>query len=551
MPIENRGYTETNLIYPRIKRLSNGELMMSFMNHTFGWEPYVALSSDDGKSWHHTQRLQDQKPGKSSVGADTLIYVNPDFIELNDGRILLAYQCRWKKGYNDLEHTNENCYIEIMTSEDKGRTWGAARRIYSGRCWEPAMLQLPNGEIQMFITDSNDVKYKRSQPATIVIRSYDGGKTWQGKKSCSYKDGEIISRTIDERGSYDGMPSAVILDDGSLAMPLEVWSGVLKMDQTPVIITTDKQSNWKSDQSIRLTGGPDFPNKRQLHKDLQAYGPYICRLPSGEPIVLSSGKYKGEFGMWALIGDNKAENFNHATKPFQGYWGCIDYIGDNKVLACGTYDYKDSIGNKRHMLHTAIGRINRSKNITKGQIDHHKLNDFNRERNDYWFVGAMDKTCSMVDFGYDDSGFIISGYVFDDDILAFTPENSDGTSILIARLQENGEYDTYKFAVNALGKYDLYREVGSSWVKANSGIIPVECVGSVNQRGDKDTGYSYLATIPWSEIGGSPQPGEVLRIHPRHHFKTTRKESPVSATVEEAAGENPDYPSEWLKVSLK
>lgn len=550
LPIENRGYIENNLIYPRIKRLSNGELMMSFMNNTYGWEPYVAISSDNGKSWHNVQRLQDQKPGKSSVGADTLIYVNPDFIELNDGRIMLAYQCRWKKGYNDLEHTNENCFIEIMTSDDKGRTWSDARRIYTGRCWEPAMLQLPSGEIQMYITDSNDVKYKRSQPGTIVIRSFDGGKTWQGKKSCSYKDGEIISRTIDERGSYDGMPSAVILDDGTLAMPLEVWSGVLKMDQTPVIVTTDKQTNWKSDQSIRQKGGPDYPHKRQLHKDLQAYGPYICRLPSGEPIVLASGKYKGNFGMWALIGDKNADNFNHATSPFQGYWGCIDYIGDNKVLACGTFDYKDSYDKKRHMIHTAIGRINRSKNISKGVLTHQPIKDFNRESNDYWFVGAKDKSCSMVNFGYDDNSLNVSNYVFDDDILAFTPENSDGTSLLIARPKANGSYDVYKFVANANGKYDIYREVGSSWVKTSNGEIPVEIAGTVNQKDDTDTGYSFVAKIPWTEIGGAPSRGEVLRIHPRHHFKTTQKESPVAATIEDAAGENPDYPSEWLKVTL-
>ena len=74
-------------------------------------------------------------------------------------------------------------------------------------------------------------------------------------------DGEIISRTFDERGSYDGMATAVRLDDGSLIMPLEVWSGVYKMDQTPVLIKTDSATNWRSDQSIRITGGPDIRPK--------------------------------------------------------------------------------------------------------------------------------------------------------------------------------------------------------------------------------------------------------------------------------------------------
>lgn len=551
LPIENRGYVEKNLIYPRIKRLGNGELMMSFMNHTFGWEPYVALSSDNGRSWHSVQRLQDQKPGRSSVGADTLVYVNPDFIELRNGTIMLAYQCRWKKGYNDLKHTNENCFIEIMTSGDHGRTWSEPRRVYTGRCWEPALLELPSGEIQMYITDSNEVKYRRSQPGTIVIRSFDGGKTWQGKESCSYKDGEIISRTIDERGSYDGMPSAVILDDGSLAMPLEVWSGVLKMDQTPVVVVTDGATNWKSDQSVRQKGGPAYPRKKQLHKDLQAYGPYICRLPSGEPIVISSGKYKGQQGMWTLIGDRHADNFNHATSPFPGYWGCIDYVGDNRVLASSTFDYTDSIGKKRHMVKTAMGRLNRSKTLRKGEKQELSLRSFDRENNDFWFVGAQDASCSFVDFAYDDKGLWIITYVFDDDILAFTPENSDGTSVLVARPDDKGGFDTYKLVVNGLGRYSLYREQGSSWVPVDSGVVPVDCEGTVNKSGDRDTGYGCRVLIPWDKIGGEYRPGERLRAHPRHHFKTTHKEGPVSATIEEAAGENSDYPSEWLSVMLK
>lgn len=550
--VDNRGYVENNLIYPRIKRMSNGQLMMSFMNNTYGWEPYVALSDDNGQSWHHVQRLQDQKQGISSAGDDTFVYVNPDFIELANGDILLAYQCRWKKGYNDLEHTNENCFIETMVSHDKGLTWDAAKRVYTGRCWEPAMLQLPSGEIQMYITDSNDVRYKRSQPCTIVIRSFDNGKTWQGKPECSYRDGEVISRTIDERGSYDGMPSAVILNDGAIAVPLEVWSGVLKMDQTPVIVVTDKATNWHSDQSIRRDGGPGYPAKRQIHKDLQAYGPYITRLPEGEPIVISSGKYKGQQGMWVLVGDCNADNFNHATSPFQGYWGSIDYIGDNKVMAASTFDYKDDTGTKRHMVKTAIGRINRSKTLRKGMIpDPAVPASFDSGNNSWWFLGAQSPTHVFNDFGYDDNGFVIAGALFDTELRAFTPDNSDASGMLIGRDKGNGEFDIFRTVVNAEGKYNIYRQQGTSWVLIDSGVTPVKCDGTVNDSSDSDKGFTYTLRIPWDKLGGIPAKGEKLRLHPRLHYKTTEKEGPVSATFEEADGENTDYPSEWLSATLE
>ena len=549
IPVVNKGYTETNIMYPRIKRLADGRLMMSFMNNTYGWEPYVAFSDDNGTTWHGATRLVEQVKGTSSAGDDDLVIVNPDFIQLADGTILLAYQRRWKKGYNDLDHTNENCYIEIMSSADGGASWTDPRRIYTGRCWEPAMLQLPSGEIQMYITDSNEVKYKRSQPCTTLIRSFDGGRTWQGKDHCTYKDGEIISRTIDSRGSYDGMASAVRLDDGSLLLPVEVWSGVHKMDQTPVIIKTDAATNWRSDQSIRANGGPDYPAKKQVNKDLTGYGPYICRLPSGHPLVLAGGaKYKGKPGAWVLVGDRNGDNFGNASSPFEGYWGCIDYIGDNRVMMAVTQDYKDN-GAKRSKTQTAIGRINYAKQAgAPGSFADPA--DFNRENNSFWFLGKEQPSQIFVDFGYTPEAFVVDAYLFDEDLQAYTPENSDAVGVLIGRRNASGDYDSYKLTVNADGAYTLYRLEGTSWVLSSAGTVPVKTVGTVNDPSDRDLGFGVSMPIDWELIGGAPAKGENIKVHIRHYYKTTAKEGPVGATIEEAEGENTDYPAEWLDVTL-
>lgn len=547
LPIVNKGYVETNIMYPRIKRLADGRLMMSFMNNTYGWEPYVAFSTDNGATWLDAMRLVEQVKGTSSAGDDELVIVNPDFIQLADGTIMLAYQRRWKKGYNDLEHTNENCFIEIMTSADNGKTWSEPRRIYTGRCWEPAMLQLPSGEIQMYITDSNEVKYKRSQPCTVLIRSLDGGKTWQGKKECTYRDGEIISRTFDERGSYDGMASAVRLDDGSLVLPVEVWSGALKVDQTPVIIRTDSATNWRSDQSIRRNGGPEYPAKKQIHKDLWAYGPYITRLPSGEPVVLAGGRFKGKNGAWVLIGDRNGDNFTAATSPFEGYWGAIDYIGDNRVMVGVTHDYKDN-GEKRSMTKTAIGRLNYSKHPAAPEA-FMSLAQFDRDNNSFWFLGKEQPSQVFVDFSATPEALVIDGYLFDTDLMAYTPENSDAIGVLLGRRNDAGDYDAYKLTVNALGAYTLYREAGNAWVLIDKGTVAVETAGTINStEEDTDMGFAVRFPLRWDLIGGTPKKGEAVKAHVRHYYKTTRKETPVGAFIEEAEGENTDYPQEWLSL---
>lgn len=549
--VEDKGYTEQELHYPRIKALSDGTLLMTFMNDHFGWDAFVRRSEDGGRTWSDAQMVRQRFDARSSAGADQMVFVNPDFIELQDGRILLAYQWRYKKGYNDIAHTNENCGVEILFSDDKGRTFSEPRNIYTGRCWEPAMLQLPSGEIQMYITDSNETLNGVSQPCTILIRSFDGGRTWQGKESCSYRDGEIISRTFDGRCTADGMPSGVWLDDNyGIAVPLEVWSGKYKMDQTPVVVRTDAATNWHSDQSIRSEGGPEYPWKKQLNKDFVGFGPYSTKLPTGEMVVLTNGVYKNVQGMWVFIGDKRADNFRFATSPFVGHWGSIDYIGNDRVLGTGTFRYQDG-ERSRGGVRLMTGRLNRAKTVAKGDLAMAPVGEFDREKNDYWFLGKETASSVFTDFGYTDDCFIVATYLFDENLVAFTPENSDASVVLLARQSDDGGWDTYKIVVNARGRWLVYREETSSWRLVGQGETRVDLRGTVNDAGDTDLGFGARLCIGWELLGGKPAPGEELRAHLRHHYKEEVKEGPVFALVEDAEGENSDYPGEWLRITLK
>src|SRR5690606_21259211 len=46
--VANKDITEKNLYYARIKKLSDGTLMMSFSDDHFGWNIYVRKSGDNG-----------------------------------------------------------------------------------------------------------------------------------------------------------------------------------------------------------------------------------------------------------------------------------------------------------------------------------------------------------------------------------------------------------------------------------------------------------------------------------------------------------------------
>ena len=539
------GTVSPDLYYPRVKRLSDGSLLMSYMDDHYGWNSFVAKSYDEGRTWTDAKCIRKRHPGVSSVGDDEVVFVNPDFIELKDGRIMLAHQWRFKSGYNDLPHTNENCGIEVMFSSDKGLTWTDAREVYRGRCWEPAMLELPSGEILMFITDSQNVVNNMSCPKTVVIRSFDGGATWQGKPSCTWEDVEGISHTRDSRFGYDGMPSGVRLEDGSIAVPLEVWSGKYVVDVTPVVVKTGADGNWNLDQEKLLReGGPDYPAKKQVNKDFRGYGPYCTRLESGEMLILSNGDFKGESGIWVFAGDRKGDNFHHATRPFDGYWGCIDYIGNDEVFASGTFKYQAE-GKTRGRLHLMKGRVNRSLEISRGGLEMPTLESFAPDAA-WWFLGKKFPSSVYASFGYTHEALEFGAFVFDEKVSAYTVENSDAAVLVFAR----GE-DVYKVAVNARGCWTLYELERWSWHLIGSGEdAAVQLAATINNDADKDCGFSAKVSIPWSMIGGTPHKGEILRAHLCRMYKNASSEKPA-AIFEELEGENGDYPSEWLSLTLK
>lgn len=552
--VANKGYTEKEFFYPRIKKLKDGSLLMVFMNNVVGFDIFTRKSYDNGITWSDATMVRQRYSAPSTATQqDKIIFSTPDFIELSDGQILLAYQWRYQKGYNDLVHTNQNCGIEIMTSTDHGKTFSAPKSVYIGRCWEPSFLELPSGELHMYITDSNEVANNLSQPCVTLLRSFDKGKTWQQKDVATYKDGEILSRTFDARGSYDGMPSAVYLkNNNGMAMALEVWSSKYQVDETPVIVYSSNENNWRYKDVTREKGGPGPDRKKQLHKNFRGFGPYMEILPTGEVLVQSNGMYKGQQGMWVFIGDEKADNFSYASSPYTGHWGSIAYIGNNEVISSGTYTYTEE-GENHTGIRSLKGKLNYAKKISGDAPELKSLELFDGTNSNDWFIGQAAASSAYLNFGYTPNDFQFTGYLFDKNLIAFTPENSDAVDFLLNRRNSaTGKSQTYQLAINAKGVVTVKKEVSNSMVAVDvTGLkdIIFNIEGTVNNETDEDMGFAAKVAIPWKLIGGVPTDKDEFRVHLRHRYKDLMKEAPV-AQLESMAGEDCDTPETWLRISF-
>src|SRR5690606_20541235 len=68
--VANKGFVEGELHYPRVKRLSDGSLLMTFSNDHYGWNIYARRSEDNGKTWSDAQMLREKYKENSTAGDD-------------------------------------------------------------------------------------------------------------------------------------------------------------------------------------------------------------------------------------------------------------------------------------------------------------------------------------------------------------------------------------------------------------------------------------------------------------------------------------------------
>lgn len=109
----------------------------------------MRVSQDEGASWGAAKQIS---PDNKYTGL-----TNGRSLRLDSGRILLE---AWEGG-------DSYCYL----SDDDGETWRESQRVKPGDgCWEPACIQLKNGDVLMLMRTGLGGQYKSL--------STDNGETW-------------------------------------------------------------------------------------------------------------------------------------------------------------------------------------------------------------------------------------------------------------------------------------------------------------------------------------------------------------------------------------
>jgi len=278
--------------YGRMTRLKDGDILCAFGRRG---SIETSRSSDDGRTWSAAKMVVKYEFGAAA---------NPELLQLANGWVLLSYNERPRDGRHHFT-------IRICMSEDAGETWMPGSLVYradtrwENGCWEPAQIQLPSGEVQLYFANENPYRKSNEQEISMV-RSYDNGQTWS-------KATTICFRT----GHRDGMPVPLVLNDGK-GIVVAIEDNAVGRKFRPAIISTSVKDNWNQPHADGSSPRRWWALADPVPPNVNAAAPYLRQFPTGET-VLSCQMHKAgaEPAMAVFVGSDEAKNFSTETIPFK------------------------------------------------------------------------------------------------------------------------------------------------------------------------------------------------------------------------------------------
>ena len=535
----------TTGVYARVKRISTGELALVYSDGPSVW---IKKSTNNGNTWSNAV-LVSQQSGYN--------YTNSELVQLSNGWLLYAWNCR--------PQTDGSIpyLIKIKISKDNGATWVNEQIVYTADvvgangCWEPAMLQIASGEIQLFFANENPYRNSGEQEISLT-RSFDNGLTWS-----------TIITTSFRAGYRDGMPVPIALQNNKgLVYCIEDngLSGTFK----PTIIWSSNADNWNQGvataTSSRRWGA--LRSDYMLASSIYAGAPYITQLPTGETI-LSCQSTEGRTGqttatanMRVYIGDENAKNFSRPSTPFpwlaatgNALWSSLNIIDSNTIMAVSSVN---TAGSGKNGIWIIKGKVIRPIQVKSETVQVDGIISPNEwSVNSDIFIGSQSNTNLNAQLKFDENNLYVLCDVKDKYLWADSPDTAvtedDGLEISIDPQNMNCRgicNGLYKLKFNIENKV-LYEKTNTSNVWTTwtpMGInFQTKINGTLNNNSDIDQGFTMEIAIPWSQIGGKPEANTGWGIHFKLHDDTNGGNAEVH---EDLSGNNASKAYTWLKVSL-
>ena len=502
-------------VYPRVKKMENGNYILFYQNNQIGADSYYVVSTDL-QTWTGGDRVFARHAIVDQSGANNeRRFSTCNVLVLDNGDILAVASYRANRDYRLLPKDNG---LIMSRSSDNGLTWSDPVEIYQGTNWEPHLLQLPSGEIHCYFTDSR-THIADYNTGTALIVSNDNGQSWT--PSFGSGPNRVIRQKFGEQNGInlytDQMPGVIQLNNSNkLAAAIESYNNASNYYLS--LAYSDNDGQW-----LQLTENEEGPSDRENYVFAGA-APSLAQFPSGETVL----SYNSESNFRLKIGDAEATSFGEPYAPFgkTGYWGTIEPIDSHQMI--GSMHTSGAIMLARFNLNHRIMATSRS-------VDADGDNQEWAATDDAFFVGQKSQAQATLRCSSDDSNLYFLVEVFDDDI-----SKDDYISIYITpsdNAQVNADARRIRVSHSGLKSTDNY---GGGWRALEMDVtIGSSYDGTLSNNNDTDNGYLVEVAIPKSELNLTS--GELLVNFSL--FDLQGGEDAISSTADTDTGN-------WIPVSL-
>lgn len=302
-----KSISPTNIVaaYPRIIRMKGGALFCFYHGGTLGTpfsDIYMQKSTDEGATWSEARSIISITEPQYKNNYKR--FLNPEILQLDNGEMLLSLTAI------GTPETNENCHTLVMISGDGCETWGKPIIAGRGRSWEPMVVKLPNGELELLVS-SEAQWWQNTNPMPqeiLCTRSTDNGQTWTKYIRAAYshdrRDGMPVAMVM--QGNKGILFSIEVIRDNGFGSPSFIHRD-LNGEWDPIPWDGKASANrWHVDVAV---------NNGSVH----GAAPHSIQLTTGEIVVLAQINPKNSIWQTAYprvtICDNTGNNPSERTTP--------------------------------------------------------------------------------------------------------------------------------------------------------------------------------------------------------------------------------------------
>jgi hypothetical protein len=226
-------------------------MMLVFCDDDQHWAQAVTRittleSTNDGKTWGNPKVIAEHDVRKGEER-----WITPRITLLKSGRLIIICD------HDDYRHTHEDqpSGIWMWVSDDEGSTWSAPRLTGVPGLEPGRIIELPDGTL---LISSHMVFRDNFKNAEFVMRSHDGGLTWQDMsvvaKDCvhNYCEGQVIPLS-------SGQLACVMRDNSHNGYP------------SYLSFSYDQGHTWTPPQPMPFSGDRPFPGQMPDGRVLVTY----------------------------------------------------------------------------------------------------------------------------------------------------------------------------------------------------------------------------------------------------------------------------------------